>query len=299
MAEKEQQVHRVVPANQHPRSDEESANLQMAEKEQQVHPLAPANKHPRSDEESANLQMAEKEQQVHPLAPANKHPRSDEESANLQMDEKEQQVHPLALANDHPRSDEESAYLKSKDELKRKKRIKYVGYIAAFAVFQTAVILVFALIVMRAKNPKVRIGRATIETMETNNNGSAASFDLKFITQVRVKNTNFGHYRFENSTMRFLYDGVIVGEAIIPKGRARARSTKKFDVTVEVNSRALTSTTGLGSELSYSVLTLNSQAKLKGKVELMKVMKRKKSPEMNCTLTFNVSIRNLQDLMCK
>ena len=216
------------------------------------------------------------------------------------MAEKEQQVHPLAPANEHPRSDEESASLQSK-ELKRKKRIKYAVYIAAFAVFQTAVILVFALTVMRVKNPKVRIGRVTVETMETNNTGAAAaaSFDLKFIAQVTVKNTNFGHYKFDNSTMSFLYDGVIVGEAIIGKARARARSTKKLDVTVEVNSRALTSTTGLGSELSSNVLTLNSQAKLKGKVELMKVMKTKKSPEMNCTLTFNVSTRNLQDLKCK
>ncbi|XVE57970.1 hypothetical protein DITRI_Ditri04bG0132100 [Diplodiscus trichospermus] len=214
------------------------------------------------------------------------------------MAEKEQQVHPLAPASEHQRSDEESASLQSK-ELKRKKRIKYAVYIAAFAVFQTAVILVFALTFMRIKNPKVRIGRVTIETMDTNNTrAAAASFDLKFIAQVTIKNTNFGHYKFDNSTMRFLYDGVIVGEAIIPKARARARSTKKLDVKVEVNSRALTSTTGLGSELSSNVLTLNSQAKLKGKVELMKVMKKTKSPQMNCTLTFNVSTRNLQDLKC-
>ncbi|XWS50020.1 hypothetical protein CRYUN_Cryun12cG0052600 [Craigia yunnanensis] len=216
------------------------------------------------------------------------------------MAEKDQQVHPLAPASEHPRSDEESARLQSK-ELKRKKRIKYVVYISAFAVFQTAVILVFALTVMRVKNPKLRIGRVTIETMETNNTGAAAaaSFDLKFIAQVTVKNTNFGHYKFDNSTLSFLYDGVIVGETIIPKARARARSTKRLDVTVEVNSRSLTSTTGLGSELSSNVLTLNSQAKLKGKVELMKVMKKKKSPEMNCILTFNVSTRNLKDLECK
>ncbi|KAK6263175.1 hypothetical protein QUC31_008991 [Theobroma cacao] len=215
------------------------------------------------------------------------------------MAEKDQQVHPLAPANGHPRSDEESASLQSK-ELKRKKRIKYAVYIAAFAVFQTVVILIFALTVMRVKNPKVRIGKVTVETMETSNTEAAASFNLRFIAQVTVKNTNFGHYKFDNATMSFLYDGVMVGEAIIPKARARARSTKKLDVTVEVNSSALTSTTtGLGSELSSSVLTLNSQAKLKGKVELMKVMKKKKSPEMNCTLIFNVSTRSLQDLKCK
>ncbi|XP_021292084.1 late embryogenesis abundant protein At1g64065-like [Herrania umbratica] len=215
------------------------------------------------------------------------------------MAEKDQQVHPLAPANGHPRSDEESVSLQS-EELKRKKRIKYAVYIAAFAVFQTVVILIFALTVMRVKNPKVRIGKVTVETMDTSNTEAAASFNLRFIAQVTVKNTNFGHFKFDNATMSFLYDGVMVGEAIIPKARARARSTKKLDVTVEVNSSALTSTTtGLGSELSSGVLTLNSKAKLKGKVELMKVMKKKKSPEMNCTLILNLSTRSLQDLKCK
>ncbi|XP_022733154.1 uncharacterized protein LOC111287141 [Durio zibethinus] len=194
------------------------------------------------------------------------------------MAEKEQQVHPLAPANDHPRSDEESASRLQSKELKRKKRTKYIY-----------IILVFVLAVLRVKNPKVRIGRVNIETMEINNTVAAASFDLKFIAQVTVKNTNFSHYKFDNSTMTFLYNGIIVGEAIIPKATARARSTKKLDFTVEVNSRALTTNTALDSELSSNVLT----------VELMKVMRKKKSPEMNCTLTFNLSTRNLQDLNCK
>ncbi|OMP06107.1 hypothetical protein COLO4_08343 [Corchorus olitorius] len=142
----------------------------------------------------------------------------------MASDDKNQQVYPLAPAHEHPRSDEESANLQAK-ELKRKKRIKCAIYVAAFAVFQTAVILAFALTVMRVKNPKVRIGKlVSIERMETNNTG-AAQFDLKFIAQVT--------------------------------------------------------------------------AKLKGKVELLKVMKKKKSPEMNCTLVFNVSTKTLQDLNCK
>ncbi|GLT48164.1 hypothetical protein SLA2020_218050 [Shorea laevis] len=216
------------------------------------------------------------------------------------MAEKTQQVHPLAPANGYPRSDEEAASIQAK-ELKRKKRIKWAVYIAAFAVFQTIIILVFALTFMRIRNPKVRFGTIDIQSFQTTvpTGASPASFDMRFIAQVTVKNTNFGHYKFDNSTMSFFYDGVEVGQAIIPKARARARSTKKLNVTVELRSNGLPNTATLGTQLSSNVLTLNSQAKVTGKVELMKVMKRKKSAEMECTLVFNVKTKTVQELKCK
>ncbi|KAK7818444.1 late embryogenesis abundant protein At1g64065 [Quercus suber] len=208
-----------------------------------------------------------------------------------------QQAYPMASANKQPRSDEESATLTS-EELRRKKRIKLAIYIAAFAVFQTIVILVFALIVMRVKTPKVRLG--TDVTFQNFSAGTQASpsFDLSFTTQVSVKNTNFGPYKFDSTTATFMYQGVTVGQVTIPKGKAGLQSTKKVGVTVNVNSNALPSTTNLGSELGGGVLTLNSHAKLSGKVELMFVMKKKKSAEMICTMTIDLSAKAVQSIIC-
>jgi hypothetical protein len=92
---------------------------------------------------------------------------------------------PLAPANRYPRSDEESDTLQSK-ELRRKKRVKLAVYIAAFAVFQTVVILVFALTVMRVRTPKVRLGTVTFKNMTTGNLTSPF-FDISFTTQVRAR----------------------------------------------------------------------------------------------------------------
>ena len=209
-----------------------------------------------------------------------------------------QQVYPFTPATKQPRNDEESGALTSDQELKRKKRIKLAIYIAAFAVFQTIVILVFALIVMRVKTPKVRLG--TDVTFQNFSVGTQASpsFDLSFTTQVRVKNTNFGPYKFDSTTATFMYQGVTVGQVTIPKGKAGLQSTKKVGVTVNVNSNALPSTTNLGSELGGGVLTLNSHAKLSGKVELMFVMKKKKSAEMNCSMTIDLSAKAVQSIIC-
>lgn len=117
--------------------------------------------------------------------------------------------------------------------------------------------------------------------------------------QVRVKNTNFGPYKYDGTNATFTYQGLTVGQVSIPKAKAGLRSTKTVSVTVYVNSNGLPSTSSLPSDLSAGVLTLNSHAKLNGKVELLFVKKKKKSTQMNCTMNINILTKELQDLNCK
>ncbi|RXH77087.1 hypothetical protein DVH24_019975 [Malus domestica] len=91
----------------------------------------------------------------------------------------------------------------------------------------------------------------------------------------------------------FLYQGATVGQVSIPKSKAEMLSTKKINVEVSLSSSEL-SGTNLGSEMSNGVLTLNSAAKLTGKVELMLIMK--KSSTMDCTVAFDLSSNTLQSV---
>ena len=107
-------------------------------------------------------------------------------------------------------------------------------------MFQTLVILVFALIVMCVKTPKVRLGNnIKFHNVITNGNSTSPSFDIT--TQLRVKNTNFGPYKYDSTIATFMYKGVLVGQVIIPKGKAGLHSTKKVGVTINVNSKDLPS----------------------------------------------------------
>ncbi|CAL9028089.1 unnamed protein product [Prunus brigantina] len=215
------------------------------------------------------------------------------------MAEKNNQASPSAAATNgqHPTIDEESATLPSQ-ELKRKKRIKLAIYISAFVVVQIIVITAFALTVMRVKSPKLRLGAISVQTL--NASSSTPSFDMTFTTQVRIKNTNFGRYKFDATNARFMYEDRAVGQVRIPKSKAGMRSTKKIDVTVSLNSKELPSRSryNLGNELKTGVLSLRSEARLAGKVELMFVMKKKKSAKMGCTLEFNLSTKKIQYLHC-
>ncbi|XP_050377951.1 uncharacterized protein LOC126795162 [Argentina anserina] len=210
------------------------------------------------------------------------------------MAEKNQQS--FASANGYSRKDEESVTLQSENELKRQKRIKLAMYIGGFIVFQIIVMTVFGLTVMKVKTPKVRLGAIDIQSL--NSVSATPSFDTTFTTEIRVKNTNWGPYKFDASTATFMYQGVAVGQVSIPKTKAGMRSTKTIDVTVSLNSNGLPSS-NLGSDLNAGILTLSSQAKLTGKVELMFIMKKKKSANMDCTIAFDLSSKTVQALQCK
>ncbi|XP_024173838.1 uncharacterized protein LOC112179607 [Rosa chinensis] len=211
------------------------------------------------------------------------------------MSDRTNQAYPLALANGYTRSDGES--LVSEDELKRQKRMKLFMYIGIFIVFQIIVMTVFGLTVMKVKTPKVRLGEINVQSL--NSVPATPSFDTSFTTQIRVKNTNWGPYKFDASTATFVYQGVAVGQVSIPKSKAGMRSTKKISVSVSLNTDGMPSSSTLGSALNSGILTLTSQAKLTGKVELMLIMKKKKSAAMDCTIAFDLTTKTVKSLQCK
>ncbi|CAB4310441.1 unnamed protein product [Prunus armeniaca] len=202
------------------------------------------------------------------------------------MPEQNYPTYPLGPANGYTRSDGESQL--SADELKRKKKIKMAIYISIFVVFQIIVITTMSLTVMKVKTPKFRLGNINVQSLE-----STPSFDLKFTTQIRIKNSaNWGSYKFKAGNVTFEHQGQTVGVIDIAKGKVGWLSTIKRNANVSLNSTAIT-------ELSSGVLTLNSVGRLDGKVAIMFIMKKKKATNMNCTIAFDVTAKTLQSLHCK
>ncbi|KAL6177331.1 hypothetical protein ACLB2K_048857 [Fragaria x ananassa] len=215
------------------------------------------------------------------------------------MAEKNQQAY--ASANGYTRSnDHESigATFQSEEEQKRQKRRKLFMYIGIFIVFQIIVMTVFGPTVMKVKTPKLRLGNIDVQTLNFTSQ-TPPSFDMSFTTEIRVKNTNFGPYKYDRSYVTFLYQGTPLVQVTIPKGKAGRRSTEKIGATAILNSKALPSVSNLGSDLDSGVLKLSSQAKISGKVELMFVMKKKKTAEMNCSIEVNLATKGVQALECK
>nr|AKC88473.1 putative LEA-1 protein [Rosa chinensis] len=175
---------------------------------------------------------------------------------------------------------------------------KCLAYVAIFIVFQIIVITIFALTVLKIKGPKVRFQTVTANNFNSGSS-SSPSFSADLVTKFAVKNTNFGHFKYPNSTVSILYDGQVIGSADVPSQKAKARSTRRTDITISISSDKLTGTTNLTSAINAGVVNLTSESTLKGKVEIMKIIKKNKSGKMSCTMSLNLSTKAVENLMCK
>ncbi|XP_052186883.1 late embryogenesis abundant protein At1g64065-like [Diospyros lotus] len=179
------------------------------------------------------------------------------------------------------------------------KRKKWLLYIIAFVIFQTGVIALFSMTVMKFRTPKYRVQSASFTNFDVSNN-SNPSFNLWMDTRFRVKNTNFGPYKFDNTTVVFYYNGTQVGSAVVRKSKANFRSTKKLNMAVNlVSPTSLANNQQLAKDLSLGILPLTSQSEMKGKVTIMFMFKKKKSTKMNCSMEVNIHEKTLQNVKCK
>ncbi|TYG76281.1 hypothetical protein ES288_D03G102700v1 [Gossypium darwinii] len=186
------------------------------------------------------------------------------------------QAKSLAPIEDHPRSDMEFGGIKPKAFQRDEKSSKCLVYILVIMVIQGSILLVFASYFLRARTPGFEIGSVEVRNLKYGNS-SAPSFNFTLVTQVTVENTNFGDFRFDNSTGSVWCGSEVVGLMKIPKGRAQARAT---------------------SNMSYGLLELKSYVKLSGKVNIMNIMKRRRNPEMNCFMKLNLTGNTIQGLKC-
>ncbi|KAI6707175.1 hypothetical protein NL676_010137 [Syzygium grande] len=194
------------------------------------------------------------------------------------------------------RKDQESQQLT--DEERRKKKMKWTIGITAFIIFQVVQALFFVLVIMKFKSPKFRVGEFDLQSLNVGTQASP-SFDMTFIAPIRIKNTNWGPFKYDATTVNFVYGGVQLGQVAIPKSKANFKSTKKIDASVTLNSTNLPSDSTLASELNSGVITLNSQGELKGKVTVMFMFKKNKTSQMNCTMAIDVSTKALKSLECR
>ncbi|XP_059306838.1 uncharacterized protein LOC132058308 [Lycium ferocissimum] len=200
--------------------------------------------------------------------------------------------------NGHAKPAEESTNSIQSKELRRKKRKKFLVYVALFTLFQIAVILFSSFYIMKVRTPIFHVRSATFDHVEYKN-AENASFDIRMNVELGVKNTNFGPYKYRNSTVYFFYNDVSIGEAFVSQGKAGFKSTKKCNLLVNLSSKdVLPKDSQLRNDLSSGTLILTSKSKLEGKVELIFVIKKKKSTEMNCTITIGLADKVVQDIDC-
>ncbi|KAM3396689.1 hypothetical protein P3S68_000201 [Capsicum galapagoense] len=199
-------------------------------------------------------------------------------------DQKYQQSYPLAPSSVMPRSDAEFATnnFQSNYNQRRKNKIRSIFLITIFLI---GIILLFSFTFLRIKLPKMRLENITIS-----NDGDSR---IIFSAQVYLRNRNFWRYHYD-STLGTINTagGATIGQFVIPDGEIRRRSTKKNYVMANINLPSrLNNTSG--------VLPVISEAKMRGKVKVFRVFRWKKTADLNCKMSINLTISAIQDLDCE
>lgn len=216
------------------------------------------------------------------------------------MAEKSQQS-PIPLApaiNGYRWSDTEAAAMPdggATEQQRSNKRIKCILYIFLFAVFQTGIILLFTFTVMKIRTPKFRVNSATLDNSNVAAVPTNSSLTLAMNAELDVKNSNFGRFKFERTSVFFYYNGAQVAEAPVVKGRANWRSTKKLNVAVNVS---VGNSAELQRDLSVGVVSLSSRAQMRGNVRLVMVFKKNRSVDLNCTMEIVIGTQKLRNIVC-
>ncbi|KAB1215400.1 hypothetical protein CJ030_MR4G025310 [Morella rubra] len=173
-----------------------------------------------------------------------------------------------------------------KDEHEEQRRVarssKCPVCILALFVILCITILVFAKLVLSVKSPNVKLTSVTVEHLRYGN-APSPSFIATMVAEMTVENRNFGNFEFQNGLAYVKYGGVTFGKWKIGDGVANGKSTKKMTIKLDVMSNKHPAST-LSNDINSRTLKFSSYAKLNGRVCSLKIIKKKTTAEMNCTM---------------
>lgn len=220
-----------------------------------------------------------------PLSPASPSQRikatKQEKKRKRKMTEKEMQS-PYPV-NGQANGDTEAVAAHDASELRRKKKRKCIIFIVVLIVSNVVINAIMAVTILKARNPKFRIRNATVTTFS---GGAPTRLSL----ELSVKNTNFGRYKYPRATVVFVHQGVVVGTADVANSKVGWRSTKKIKLDVEFN---------LGNDLNATMYQITAQGKLRGRAEIMFMMKKRKGADLDCTMDIQRPTQQITAIACK
>lgn len=211
------------------------------------------------------------------------------------------QIWPLASGSDRPSSDDEESHSNTK-EIHRKRLVrKCCSCAAAVLLVAAALILILAFTVFKVKNPVITLNGVNIEKLEFVNGTSMPKpgSNMTLRADISVKNLNYASMEYGNTSSSLLYHGTVVGEARGPPGTTRARRTARMNITVDIMTDRIVSQPSLSGDMSKGMLTINSYTRVEGKVKFLKVIEKHLVVKMNCSVSLNVSSRQIQHQECQ
>ncbi|KAG6788273.1 hypothetical protein POTOM_004335 [Populus tomentosa] len=205
-----------------------------------------------------------------------------------------EQAKPLAPAAFRIRSvEEEDTPPLSKTH--RRNCIKCCGCITAILLILATTIVVLVLTVFQVDDPVIKMNNVSVQRLELAKGTLRTDVNVTLLADVSVKNPNAAAFKFNNGATTVYCGGVMVGEATTPPGKAKARRTLHMNVTVDLIPNRLLGVPSLMSDMvSVGKLTMSSNTVIRGKVRILRIIKKYLVVRVNCTMTYNFTSQAIQ-----
>ncbi|GFP88946.1 hypothetical protein PHJA_001038300 [Phtheirospermum japonicum] len=171
----------------------------------------------------------------------------------------------------------------------QKRTSKCLVYALLAAVLHSTAFLIFGLVVLRVRTPTLRLSTAAVHGLRY----GPPSLNMTIVAGIRLRNTNFGRFVFGDANAVFLLGNDTFGTGVIHGGGVGSREGREMNLSVRVNYNM-----NISGD-SNNMIGLRSFAKLRGEVRVLKMMNRRRSALMNCTLGLNFTSHQIQGLLCQ
>ncbi|KAG2277442.1 hypothetical protein Bca52824_059997 [Brassica carinata] len=135
-------------------------------------------------------------------------------------------------------------------------------YSLTIIVIVFAVCLILSLIFLRISKPEIETVSISTRDLLFSGNSTNPYFNATLVSDISIRNSNFGAFEFEDTSLRIVYaDHGVVGETTIGGRRVEAHKTVRVTgIEAEIGSFRLLNTRGLDSDLRSGFLELTSVA---------------------------------------
>lgn len=159
--------------------------------------------------------------------------------------------------------------------------------------------MILFLTVLKVKKPKIKLKNFTIKGLDdVNPLNLVPTTNLTLIADLSVKNPNIASFKFKNGTTEIYYKNVQVVDAQIPPGNAKARKTIRINVTMDFMLEKILSVPGLVGDLTVGSMPLKTKTGIKGKVDIIGIIKKTVAVKLNCSLIFIIANQTIRDQKC-
>lgn len=172
---------------------------------------------------------------------------------------------------------------------------KTLVYILLAVVLLSIAFLIFGLVVLRIKAPTLRLSNVVVKDLRYN----SSSLNMTVIADISLHNMNFGRFEFNGGNAALLYGNATFGAASIHGARVGGRERRRISATVEVIGGPSGNYMNISRDIESNLVRLMSVAELRGEIRVMKIVNRRRTASMNCSMDLNLTGQEVQGLSCR